>query len=276
MLVDFEHSVLHRHDYEESSGAVGSSGHVKLPEPDRTPPSLGLGDRIRLGVFGSNLVAPKKSVDLLRSLKSRAERPRLLIVGGGSPGEGTDTFHDDGSVEIVAISVFPSRQASLLADAQQLPFADDVFDGVWIQATLEHALEPHKVIEQVHRVLKPDGVVYAENLFIMGVHEGARDFVRYTQSGHRWLFRNFEPIDIGPLGGAGYALLWSIRYFWRAFGLSDKIVTLLAAPFFWLRHCDRFMRRRDSADAAIGFYFMGRKAGAAIGPQDIIAYYDAP
>lgn len=268
VLVDFEQSVLRREDYRDSP-----SGRSR--ELDRTRPDPGIGGRLRTFVFGTNHVASEKSADLLRLLKQRAARPRLLIIGGGEPGEGTDRFYDDASVEAVAISVFPSRYASFLADPHHLPVVDEAFDGVWVQATIEHTLEPHRVMDEVRRVLKPGGVVYAETLFIVPVHEGARDFVRYTLTGHRWLFRHFEPLDIGPLGGAGWALVWSIGYFWRALGLGDKPVLLLTAPFFWLRYCDRLMRRRPSSDAGIGFYFVGSKADTAFGPKDVVAYYES-
>jgi SAM-dependent methyltransferase len=248
VLVDFDNSVFRRADYQDCSNApVAATG-------SEAAGGAGLGDRLRLFVFGDNRVARAKSTKMLNLLKQRASRPRLLVIGGWNPGEGTETFLNDPSIDVVATGAAPTRITSLLADPHSLPFHDEAFDGVWIQATLEHVLEPHRVIDETHRVLKPSGVIYAENLFIMGVHEGPRDFVRYTQSGHRWLFRHFDPIEIAPLGGAGWALLWSIRYFWRAFGLPDKVVTLLTAPFFWLRYCDRLMRRRDSADAAIGFY----------------------
>ncbi len=35
------------------------------------------------------------------------------------------------------------------------------------------------------------------------------------------------------------------------------------------------MRRRDSADAAIGFYFIGQKSERPLGHQEIVAYYGA-
>ena len=33
------------------------------------------------------------------------------------------------------------------------------FDGVMIQAVLEHVLEPTRVVAEIHRVLKPDGLL---------------------------------------------------------------------------------------------------------------------
>jgi SAM-dependent methyltransferase len=225
-------------------------------------------------VLGTNHLATEKSFAVLQALKSRAENPRLLIIGGGSLGAGVDTFYQDEAVEIVSIDVYPSPYTCLLADAHFLPFRNEVFDGVWITSVLEHVLEPHAVVEQIYRVLKPGGLVYAETPFMMQVHEGPHDFTRYTLSGHRWLFRKFDQIDAGVLGGSGHAVVWSVRYFWRALGVGDKAAILLTAPFFWLRYFDRLMRRRPSADGALGIFFLGRKGESMLSPKEIIAYYE--
>ena len=66
---------------------------------------------------------------------------------------------------------------------------------------------PIRVVAGVERVLKPNGVVYAETPFMQQVHEGAYDFTRFTELGHRWLWRRFSTIARGPLGGRAVALL---------------------------------------------------------------------
>ena len=83
-------------------------------------------------------------------------------------------------------------------------------------------------------MLRPEGLVYAETPFMQQVHERAYDFSRFTQSGHRWLFRRFSEISAGPVGGAGVALAWSIRYFSRALGAGNKLSRVIVLPFFWI------------------------------------------
>jgi len=106
------------------------------------------------------------------------------------------------------------------------------------------------------------------------VHECAYDFTRFTLSGHRWLFRNFEEIDAGVVGGVGTSTIWSIRYLLRAF-LGNKVSQLLAMPLFWLRYFDRLARRRPNADGAAGVYFLGRRSEEAMMPRDMVDYYEA-
>jgi hypothetical protein len=88
-------------------------------------------------------------------------------------------------------------------------------EGVWIRAVLEHVLEPAQVVAEVHRVLAAGDIVYAETPFMQQVHEKAYDFTRFSRTGHRWLFRHFEKIAAGEIGGPGQSLVWSLRYFFR-------------------------------------------------------------
>lgn len=272
VLVDFERSVFNRGDYDEAPAVQPAPG-IRFAGSVRTYTNRSLRDRFRTIALGINRMAERNSIDVLRELKSLSPTPRLLIIGGGTLGEGTRLFYGDAGLRVIVTDVYPSPNTSILADAHGLPFKDGVFDGVWIQAVLEHVLEPHVVVEQIHRVLKPGGVVYAETPFMMQVHEAAYDFTRFTLSGHRWLFRRFEQISGGPLVGAGSSTLWSVRFFWRALGLGDKASTLLTLPFFWLRYFDKLMRGHVNADAALGFFFLGRKTETSLGPKDIIAYY---
>ena len=68
-------------------------------------------------------------------------------------------------------------------------------------------VDPARVVAEIQRVLKPGGLVYAETPFMQQVHEGAYDFTRFTELGHRWLWRRFAPVARGALGGPGLSLL---------------------------------------------------------------------
>ena len=90
-----------------------------------------------------------------------------------------------------------------IADAHNIPIVNEYFDCVIIQAVLEHVLRPNQVVNEIFRVLKANGIVYSETPFLQQVHEGPYDFTRFTESGHRYLFKNFELIKSGASDGAG-------------------------------------------------------------------------
>ena len=113
----------------------------------------------------------------------------------------------------------------------------------------------------------------AETPFLQQVHEGAYDFTRFTESGHRWLFRTFDAIDSGVVLGPGSQLLWSIEHVVRGTFRSVTAGVLVKMLLFWLRYFDALIPERYASDAASAVYFLGRKSETAIQPRDMIAYY---
>jgi SAM-dependent methyltransferase len=265
VLIDFERSIFDR----------PKPGDPMLSVMRRDDMRRSLRSRV-LDVFeGSNETAVENSQAVLRALKSLSAQPKLLIIGGGALGAGVATFLEDASVEVVGTDVYASGNTHLVTDAHHLPFEDGAFDGVWITAVLEHVIEPQVVVDEIWRVLKPRGLVYAETPFMQQVHERAYDFTRFTANGHRWLFRRFEQIDAGVNrgAGAGHALAWSVRCFLRAF-FGGKFARIVALPCYLLRHLDRFGDPRRRADAALGLFMWGRKSDHSLSPKDMVPYYE--
>jgi SAM-dependent methyltransferase len=223
---------------------------------------------------GENPVETEKCRELLARVKAAGRRPKVLVIGGGTVSSGARGLYADPDVDLIGTDVYASPYTSVVADGHHLPFRDDSFDGVWIQAVLEHVLEPQMVADEIHRVLKPGGLVYADTPFMQQVHEGAYDFTRFTLSGHRWLFRKFDVIDAGVAGGAGIATLWSIRAFARSLGAGYGLATLIALPFVWLRFLEKFAKRGLNSDAASATFFFGSKSSRTLTPLEMVAYFN--
>jgi SAM-dependent methyltransferase len=267
-LIDFDQSILDRTELLANAG-LSAAG---LSAEDRRRGLLARAvSRI---LFGYNRVAEDKASQILADVKALTLPGRLLVIGGGAVGSGVQAMYDDPQVQVIGTDIYHSPHTTLIADGHRLPFADHSMDAVWIQAVLEHVLDPQQVVAEIHRVLRPDGLVFADTPFMQQVHEGAYDFTRFTLSGHRWLFRHFALIDAGTSGGAGMATLWSVRYLARALTGSGPLGTLMQLAFFWLRFLDRWAGPRDTADAASAVYFYGRSSPAPISPKDIVAFYD--
>ena len=264
VLIDFAASIFERGLYEGDNGSA----------LDRDIRRRSIGSRLHRLTFGGNPVAAANCMKFIDLLKRESRRPVVLVIGGGTIGLGAEELYRDDAIELVGTDVYASPHTELVADAHRLPFEDGVFDGVWVQAVLEHVLEPATVVAELHRVLRLEGLVYAETPFMQQVHEQAYDFSRFTQSGHRWLFRRFSEISAGRVGGAGVALAWSIRYFSRALGAGNKLSRLIVLPFFWIRYLDAFGRGRAAADAASGFFFLGRRSEQAMEPHAMPEYYN--
>ena len=80
-------------------------------------------------------------------------------MGGGTVGLGAEGHYANDEIDTISFDIYASPHVQLIADAHSLPFSDAAFDAVWIQAVLEHVLEPELVVAEIHRVLTPDGLV---------------------------------------------------------------------------------------------------------------------
>src|SRR3984893_968605 len=83
----------------------------------------------------------------------RSKRPIVLVVGGSIPGKGMNEILARGDIEFVETDVSFGPRTSLICDAHQLPFSSESFDGVLVQAVLEHVLDPPRCGGEIHRVL---------------------------------------------------------------------------------------------------------------------------
>ena len=224
---------------------------------------------------GANRVAAVNAEHFLKHLRTLCvgRRPRVLVVGAGMIGDGSEALYKRADVDVIAFDVYRTEYVQLVADAHRIPLADGSVDGVWIQAVLEHVVEPQQVASEMHRVLRDGGLIYAETPFMQQVHEGRFDFQRFTESGHRWLFRKFDLVDSGVVWGPGWTLQWSIRYFFWGLTRSRTLGIVLSAPFMFLRLFDRLMPREFRSDGASNLYFMGKKTGTSLEISSLISFY---
>ena len=225
-----------------------------------------------------HLLSPKKkstagNVDNLISELQKFENPRVLVVGGGSIGQGMQPLYDDPRIQVIGFDVYASPHAQFVADAHHIPLPDNAFDAVVIQAVLEHVLQPAEVADEIWRVLRPGGFVYAETPFMQQVHEGPFDFTRFTESGHRYLFRKFELISSGASGGPGRQFAWAVDYLVRGLFRSVTAGKLAKLAFFWTQYLDRFIPAEYAQDGASGVFFYGRKSTSTVSPKQIIGHY---
>ncbi|MDN5914088.1 MAG: class I SAM-dependent methyltransferase [Pseudonocardia sp.] len=210
---------------------------------------------------------------LTEMLLTEHDNPTVLIVGGGSVGIGLETMYQHPDIRLLAFDIYGDDNVQFVADAHDIPLHDGSVDCVVVQAVLEHVLDPWKVVDEIHRVLKPDGLVYAETPFLQHVHEGPYDFTRFTESGHRWLFRRFSRVGSGVVTGPGVQLIWTIEGVVEGVFRSRRMATIVSVAIFWLRYLDRVIPEHYQIDGACCVYFLGRRTENPIAARDMPGHY---
>jgi SAM-dependent methyltransferase len=84
-----------------------------------------------------------------------------------------------------------------------LPFEDNQFDTVLLSDVLEHIPTPDRLLDEIVRVLKPNGHLLINVPFYYGIHESPHDFFRFTEYALRRFAsqRSLEIVELNPTGG---------------------------------------------------------------------------
>lgn len=136
-------------------------------------------------------------------------------------------------------------QVDVFYDGKKIPFEEGHFDVVFSSEVFEHVFNLDEVLGEIHRVLKPHGILFATVPFVWEEHEVPYDFGRYTTYGLAHLLnqKGFEVIKIEKSGHYMEVIfqMW-INYLYNLLPGNPKVKNLLTifivSPFtllgiFW-------------------------------------------
>jgi len=127
----------------------------------------------------------------------------------------------------IAIDLYDKRPCIDFAyDLAKTPFPDNHFDLVLCNAILEHVKDPFACANEIERILKPGGIVWAEIPFVQPYHpyktydlshgilpkqvegldkdqEHGGDYWRFTPQGLQVLFKNLNLLNMLCIGDGG-------------------------------------------------------------------------
>lgn len=141
--------------------------------------------------FVSGEYAPVNHLkDFLSKIKPGS---RVVDIGSGGTRLREDVF---------TVDLFAFPEVDVLSDAAKLPFMDNSVDFVVLDTILEHVPEPQKIIDEIHRCLKPAGEVICITTFIFPYHGYPAHYFNFTKDGLAFIFRNFSKnrvmVNMGP------------------------------------------------------------------------------
>lgn len=227
--------------------------------------------------YALNFKAAPNFERLANLLLQRGGKSRILVIGGSVFNRGMEPLLND-SFELIETDVSFGDRTMVILDSHDIPFDDASFDAVVAQAVLEHVLDPARCVAELHRVLKADGLIYAETPFLQPVHAGAYDFTRFTHIGHRRLFRYFGEIDSGAVVGPAVTFASAYCSFLTSFARTRWTRSFLLAfgllTSSWIKWFDKLMIDTPGAlDCAFGYYFLGKRAEKPLDDLELIAHY---
>lgn len=96
------------------------------------------------------------SVDAADRVLTGTPADAICLSVGGGPGLGAFTN----------LNIGPFPNVDVVADAHALPYADGSVHAIYCEAVIEHLYDPQQAVKEMHRVLKPGGMVFAGTPFI--------------------------------------------------------------------------------------------------------------
>src|SRR5688572_9230710 len=141
ILVDFEQSILVEDEVKagETRSVIERGKH-------------GLKRKITSRLLPTNQAAAANATRFIELARALTDRPKVLVIGGGSQGEGTDALYSNSALQLISFDIYGSSLTQFVADAHHTPLASSSVDAVWVQAVLEHVLDPWQVARDIHRV----------------------------------------------------------------------------------------------------------------------------
>ena len=166
--------------------------------------------------------------------------------------------------QFIEFDIAPHQNVHVVGDGHYLPFQDSSLSGVCILSVLEHVPQPWKIAEEIYRVLKPGGFVFAYTPFIFPYHGAPHDYFRYTNNGLRAIFRAFQEIACFTDQCPTRAMIIATAEYWAHFSNHRVVSSLLRTASAWLlspfMFVDYYLRKKNNPTIVTGFTYLGKKA----------------
>jgi 2-polyprenyl-3-methyl-5-hydroxy-6-metoxy-1,4-benzoquinol methylase len=145
----------------------------------------------------------------LRHAISRYSQGELLDVGCGN--KPYEVLFKDKISSYLGCDVVQSdlNKVDVICEATSLTFDNYRFDTVFSTQVIEHVGDPFRMLEEINRVLKKDGILILSAPFCWELHEEPFDFFRYSKYGLKSMIEKngFEILELKANGGKWAAII---------------------------------------------------------------------
>jgi SAM-dependent methyltransferase len=177
-------------------------------------------------------IARRGLLNAIRQLAHQLSANKLLDIGcGDKPYEmlfKVQTYH---GLELERAEAHRSK-ADFYYDGRHMPFEAASYDAVLCNQVLEHVFNPDDFLQEIHRVLTPQGKLLLTVPFCWDEHEQPYDYARYSSFGLQYLLEKHGFIVMrhhkSVKSVAAIFQMYS-AYWFKVFSPKHKITLLLVA-----------------------------------------------
>lgn len=172
-----------------------------------------------------------------KSFKELLSGKKVDIIDiGGKKMNKRGLFNAENFGSTTYVNLEKSSNPDILSDARDIPVDSASYDIAIMGELLEHVSDPIPVINEAHRILKNDGLLFITVPFIYPLHGDPDDYGRYTESYWKANFKKigFEIVKLERHGGMFSVLALMIQHLFRAKNKSwEPIQSLIIKLMMW-------------------------------------------
>jgi len=106
--------------------------------------------------------------------------------------------------EYVGVDMREGRGVDRLLNLHKIDLPSESAGTVLCLDTLEHVEYPHRALEEIHRILKSDGIAVISSTMYFPIHDYPNDFWRFTPQALKSILKPFTGSFIGFAGEANF------------------------------------------------------------------------
>jgi len=110
--------------------------------------------------------------------------------------------------KLLNVNIAPFANVDLVADAHNMPFADNVVDFIECEAVIEHLYNPAQAASEMYRISKKGAKIFIIIPFLQQYHGFPHHYQNFTLTGSCDLFKRagFKIIESGTCVGPSYVI----------------------------------------------------------------------